>query len=80
MTREELKKHIRPLVWENDCDDNSLAPINCIDRNAFICQTGNGMWYSYGDDDTYHTKEEAIQAIEEYHIRELSKFFVLDKD
>lgn len=80
MTLKELKKHTRPLVWEKNCVDNSLSPINCIDRAAFICQTQNWMWYSYADDEKYHTKEEAMQSVEEYHIRELAKFFDLDEE
>ena len=37
MTLEDLKKHVRPLVWrEEDDAKNSFLPINCIDEKVFI--------------------------------------------
>ena len=80
MTLEDLKKHVRPLVWEKDERDNSLIPTNCIDRHAFISQTRNWTWYSYADDQNHPTKEEAMQSVEEYHLRELAKYFDLEDE
>lgn len=80
MTLEDLKKHVRPLIWEKDERDSSFIPINCIDRYAFVSHGNNWMWYSYADDKEYETKEEAMQSVEEYHLRELAKFFDLEED
>lgn len=80
MTIEELKKHVRPLVWELDKTDGSILPINCINISAFILQNEDGTWYSYVNDWNYRTKEEAEQSVEEYHLRELAKFFELEDE
>lgn len=80
MTLEDLKIHARPLVWKKDERDNSLIPTNCIDRHAFISKLVNWRWYSYADDKEYETKEEAMQSVEEYHLRELAKFFDLEEE
>lgn len=81
MTFEDLKKQARPLVWKKEYDTgDSFIPINCIDEKAFIFQNVNGTWYSYADERNYPTKEEAMQSVEEYHLRELAKFFELEED
>lgn len=79
MTLEDLKKHIRPLKWKENAD-HSFSPRNCIADIAFIFRNKNGEWISYTDCREYQTKEEAMQYVEEYHIRELAKFFELEED
>ncbi|WP_298574699.1 hypothetical protein [uncultured Porphyromonas sp.] len=78
MTLEDLKKHVRPLVWEKDERDNSLIPTNSIDKHAFVSHGRSWTWYSYADDKEYTTKVEAMQAVEDKHLRELAKFFELE--
>lgn len=80
MTLEELKKHARPLVWEKEEGTNVFLPINCIDISAFISQNENGTWFNYVNDHDHPTKEEAMQSVEEYHLRELAKFFELEDE
>lgn len=81
MTLEELKKHVRPLAWKKEYDTgSSFIPINCIDERVFIFQNRGGTWFSYADDHNYPTKEEAMQSVEEYHLRELAKFFDLEEE
>lgn len=81
MTLEELKKHVRPLAWKKEYDTgNCFIPTNCIDLSAFIFPNVNGTWYSYADHQNYPTKEEAEQSVEEYHLRELAKFFELEDE
>lgn len=80
MTREELKKYVLPLEWKKVKGSNSFLAINCIDISSFIVQRKDGTWYSYVDDQNYRTKEEAMQSVEEYHLRELAKFFDLEED
>lgn len=81
MTLEELKKHVRPLAWKKEYDTgSSFIPINCIDERVFIFQNANGTWYSYADEQNYPTKEEAMQSVEEYHLRELAKYFDLEDE
>lgn len=79
MTLEDLKKHARPLVWEKE-DNNVFLPINCIDVSAFIFHNESGTWFSYADDQNHPTKEAAMQSVEEYHLRELAKFFDLEDE
>lgn len=80
MTLEDLKKHVRPLVWEKEEGTNAFLPLNCIDISAFISQNEDGTWYSYVNDWNYRTNEEAEQSVEEYHLRELAKYFDLEED
>lgn len=81
MTLEELKKHARPLAWENEYElNNILRPINCVDKDAFVCLNPDGTWFSYAGNKNYPTKEEAMQSVEEYHLRELAKFFDLEDE
>ena len=80
MKLKDLKKHARPLVWEKDERDGSLIPTNCIDRHASVSHGRNWTWYSYADDKEYDTKKEAMQSVEEYHLRELAKFFELEDE
>lgn len=79
MTLEDLKKNARPLVWKKDELENAFVPINCIDGNVFILHTRNCRWYSNAEYEEYETKEEAMQSVEEYHLRELAKYFDLDE-
>ena len=80
MTLEDLKKHVRPLAWKKEYDTgSSFIPINCIDERVFIFQNRGGTWFSYADCENYPTKEEAMQSVEEYHLRELAKYFDLDE-
>nr|DAT16131.1 MAG TPA: hypothetical protein [Caudoviricetes sp.] len=81
MTLEDLKKHAKPLVWEND----ELVSRTCLPNNQegiysfiFIYRRGSGKYYSNIGDKGYETKEEAMQSVEEYHLRELAKFFELE--
>lgn len=80
MTLEDLRKHARPLVWEEDEWDGSLNPTNCIDRTVFVAQMWSGKWYSHADDKVYDTKKEAMQSVEVRHLRELAKFFDLEDE
>ena len=81
MTFEELKRTARPLVWEKENDTGGpFIPINCIDEKAFIFQNVNGTWFGYVDGKNHPTKEEAMQSVEEYHLRELAKFFYLEDE
>ena len=80
MTLEELKKHAKPLVWEKEYGlENTLLPINCVDKDAFVCLNPDGTWFSYADNKNHPTKEEAMQSVEEYHLRELAKLFELEE-
>ena len=81
MTLEDLKKHIRPLEWKEE-PYGSLRASNYImdDRGELIFKRKNGEWMSCSDCRAHQTKEEAMQAVEEYHIRELAKFFELEED
>lgn len=81
MTLEDLKKHVRPLAWKKEYDTgSSFIPINCIDERVFIFQNRGGTWFSYADCENYPTKKEAMQAVEEYHLRELAKYFKLEDE
>ena len=81
MTLEDLKKHVRPLAWKKEYDTgSSFILINCIDERVFIFQNRGGTWFSYADCENYPTKKEAMQAVEEYHLRELAKFFDLEDE
>ena len=80
MTLEELKKHVRPLVWKKEECTNAFLALNCIDLSAFIFQNESGTWFSYADDQNYPTKEEAMKSVEEYHLRELAKYFKLEDE
>lgn len=80
MTLEDLKKHVRPLVWEKDKLEDAFVPINCMNRNVFILHTRNCRWYSNAEYKEYETKEEAMQSVEEYHLRELAKYFELEAE
>lgn len=81
MTLEELKKHARPLAWENHgWLESVLLPMNCMDVNAFVCRNPDGTWFSYADHKDHPTMEEAMQSVEEYHLRELAKFFEIDDE
>jgi hypothetical protein len=79
MTLEELKKHAKPLRW---CEfGNELArPIDHIAQLDFIEMNEDGTWLSNYDRKSYPTKEEAMQSVEEYHLRELAKFFELEDE
>ena len=79
MTLEELKKHVRPLAWKEDVA-NTFIPFNCIDPTAVIVKINSLSWFSYADLRKYRTKEEAMQSVEEYHIRELAKFLDLEEE
>ena len=80
MTLEELKKHVRPLVWESGERKNYFTPANCIDRRAFVTRGRGWSWCNHADDKEYETKEEAMQSVEAYHLRELAKFFELEDE
>lgn len=81
MTLEDIKKHARPLVWEND----ELISRTCLpDKEGvysfiFVYQWDDGKYYNTLEDEAYDTKKEAMQYVEEYHLRELAKFFDLDE-
>lgn len=78
MTLEDLKKHVRPLVWV-EFGKNLAAPKDHVVMHDFIHKNRNGTWYSSFDGKNYSTKEEAMQSVEELHIRELAKFFELEE-
>ena len=81
MTLEELKKHVRPLTWGKQYDTGTcFIPVNCIDERVFIFQNTDGTWFGYGDGKNHPTKEEAMQSVEEYHLRELAKYFKLEDE
>lgn len=80
MTLEELKKLIKPLVWEELNGDETLWAPNCIDPSTFIFQNEDGTWYSYADDQDHNTKEEAMESVEELHVRELARRLYLDDE
>lgn len=79
MTFEDLKKHVRPLVWEKD-EKLELFTTNCISGYSCVALNKEQKWYSLAADRLYETKEEAMQSVEEFHLRELSKFFILDEE
>ena len=79
MTFEDLKKHVRPLVWEKD-EELELFTTNCISGYSCVALNKEQKWYSLAADRLYETKEEAMQSAEEFHLRELSKFFILDEE
>lgn len=83
MTLEDLKKHAKPLVWEND----ELVSRTCLPNHQegiysfiFIYRSESGEYHNNIDDQGYPTKEEAMQYVEEYHLRELAKFFEIDDE
>ena len=82
MTLEGLKKHAKPLVWEEQEErSNAFLPLNCIDKDTFIYKGERGAWFSYADIiRSCPTKEEAMQHVEEYHLRKLAKFFDLEDE
>nr|DAN81947.1 MAG TPA: hypothetical protein [Caudoviricetes sp.] len=79
MTLEELKKHARPLVWEKD-EKLELFTTNCISGYSCVALNKEQKWYSLAAGRLYETKAEAMQSIEEYHLRELVKFFNLEDE
>ena len=79
MTLEDLKKHVRPLVWKKENIINTFTPINCIDARVFILENKSGTWFSYADCKNYPTKAAAMQSVEEYHLRKLAKLFFLEE-
>lgn len=80
MTYGDIKKHARPLVWEND----ELISRTCLpDKEGVysfisVYQWDDGKYYNTLEDEAYDTKKEAMQSVEEYHLRELAKFFDLE--
>ena len=80
MTLEDLKKNARPLVWKESGNPHTFSTINAVAYCPFIIENSTGEWEIHGFGRVYPNKEEAMQSVEEYHIRELAKFFVLDKD
>lgn len=80
MTLEELKKHIRPLVWEAEEGSDVYKAVNCIDPAMYIFPNTDGTWYSYADGYNHSTREEAEKSAEEYHLQELEKYFILDEE
>ena len=82
MTFEELKKRARPLVWEDDelVSNPCLPYLEGICSFIFIYRAEDGEYHSNIVDQGYTTKEEAMQAVEEKHLRELAKFFELEED
>lgn len=79
MTSEDIKKHVRPLVWEKD-EKLELFTTNCISGYSCVALNKEQKWYSLAADRLYETKEEAMQSVEEFHLRELSKFFNLEEE
>ena len=79
MTLEELKKHVRPLKWV-EFGESLARPIDHIAHLDFIEMSEDGTWFSNYDRESYPTKEEAMQSVEEYHLRELAKFFELEDE
>lgn len=80
MTLEELKKHAKPLVWEDDelVSEPFLPYLGGICLPIFIYRAEDGEYHNNIVDQGYTTKEEAMQSVEEYHLRELAKYFDLD--
>lgn len=78
MALEELKKHVKPLRWHNPDPTISIAT-NYIGEHASIEKIEDGTWISYADCGLHPTKEEAMRSVEEYHLRELAKYFDLDE-
>lgn len=77
MTLEELKKHVKPLRW-NNLDPTISIATNYIGEHDSIEKIEDGTWISYADYRLHPTKEEAMQSVEEHHLRELAKFFDLE--
>lgn len=77
MTLAELKKHVKPLRW-HDLDPTISIATNCIGVHDSIEKIEDVTWISYADRKIHPTKEEAMQSVEEYHLRELAKYFDLD--
>lgn len=80
MTLEDLKKNAKALEWEESESPHSFHAINAVAYCSFIIEISSGEWEIHGFGKVYPTKEEAMQAVEEYHIRELAKFFELEED
>lgn len=40
----------------------------------------DGTWLSDYDGERYPTKEDAMRSVEEYHLRELAKYFDLEEE
>ena len=79
MTLEDLKKHVKPLSWINPDPTISIAT-NYIGEHGSIEKIEDGAWISYADHRLHPTKEEAMQSVEEHHLRELAKFFELEDE
>lgn len=82
MTFEEIKKHAKPLVWEDDelVSEPCLPYLDGISLPIFIYRVEDGEYHSNIVDQGYTTKEEAMQAVEDKHLRELAKFFELEDE
>lgn len=67
MTFEEIKKHAKPLVWEDDelVSEPCLPYLDGIRLPVFIYQAEDGEYHSNIVDQGYTTKEEAMQAVED---------------
>lgn len=79
MTLEDLRKHVKPLRW-CELGDEMARPIDCIAKIQcdFIEMNEDGTWLSYYDGKRYPTKEDAVRSVEEFHLRELAKYFDLE--
>lgn len=56
MTREELKKYVRPLAWGAEEGSDAYIAVNCIDPSMYIFPNIDGTWYSYADDYNHDTR------------------------
>ena len=78
MTREELKKYVRPLVWVEY--DNFLFPVGCEVPFGFIQINPDGTWTNCMNMRVYQNLWEAKQPIEERYVQEVTEFFNLDEN
>ena len=79
MTLEDLRKHVKPLRWCELGDEMARAIDSIANvKYNFIEMNEDGTWLSYCDGKRYPTKEDAMRSVEEYHLRELAKYFDLE--
>ena len=77
MTLEDLKKEARPLYLRKE--GSIYETMICVGRLAYIEQERSGKWWNSVTNNRYETKEDAIRALEEIHLRNLAKHFDLDE-
>ena len=78
MTLEDLKKKARPLYLRKE--GSIYETMICAGRSAYIEQEQSQKWWNSVTNNRYETKEDAIRALEEIHLRNLAKLFDLEEE